>query len=79
MTHIAKTIASQICENCAAYDAGHIDRAVWSTEQNRLWTLAAEAFVASDVMRLVAPSLAPRVPPYAVRRQLRDATLAIGR
>ena len=76
----AAAIAAQIEANCKAHLDGEIDRAIWGAEQIRLWKLAADARMASDVIRLVAPSLnVKNVPLYAIRKQLRKAALAIGR
>ena len=75
----AEMIASLITINCERHIAGAIDRETWTAKQNNLWALAAAGLVASEVMRLVCPSLNAPVPPYAVRKQLRDATLAVGR
>lgn len=73
----ARQIADAILVNCAHHEVGDLTRDEWAAEQDRLWRLAAEGCVASEVMRLVAPSLMP--PPYAVRKQLREATLKVGR
>ena len=46
-------VAVDIIANCEAYDAGVIHRAVWESEQHRLWKMAADAGLASAVLRLV--------------------------
>ena len=75
----AQLIATLITANCEAYHAGQKSRDEWSAEQNRLWKLAADRLIASDVMRMVCPSLNAPMPPYSVRKQLREQTLAVGR
>jgi hypothetical protein len=73
----AKFIAAAILDNCDKHVAGNRSRADWSAEQDRLWRQAAEDCIASEVMRMVCPSLT--VPPYAVRKTLREQTLEVGR
>lgn len=51
------TIANAIELNCDALVAGRIDQATWKANQNALWAEAARQHVASDVMRLICPSL----------------------
>ena len=75
----AQLIATLITANCEAHLSGQKSREAWSEEQLRLWALAAKRCVASEVMRLVCPTLNAPVPPYKVRQQLRDATLRVGR
>ena len=58
----AQLIATLITANCEAHLNGQKSRVDWSDEQNRLWLLAAKRCVASEVMRLVCPSLTPLTP-----------------
>ena len=50
-------IADAINVNSNAFHMTEIDRATWDAEQNRLWELAAKLGCASEVIRIVAPSL----------------------
>lgn len=56
-TSSSREIADAIDRNCNSFHMTEIDRATWDAEQNRLWALAAALGCASDVIRLVAPSL----------------------
>lgn len=76
-TFTAQFIATAIQANCDRHLCGAANRTEWSMEQSRLWKLAADKMVASEVMRLVCPTLTP--PSYAVRKQLREQTLKVGR
>lgn len=75
----ADVLANAIDTNCEAYDAGLLTREEWSAEQNRLWKLASDRYLMTDVLKRVCPSLGARVPPYTVRKQLREQTLAVCR
>jgi hypothetical protein len=74
----AELIASAIRANCDAYFKDRITRERWDAEQRRLWDKAMRANVARRVSELVGPKLIP-VPSYAVRKQLRERTLKVGR
>lgn len=74
----AQLIATLIQANCDAHLSGAKSREDWNAEQIRLWDLAAKRRCVSKVARLVAPPIV-KVPPYSVRKQLREATLAVGR
>lgn len=74
----AQLIATLMQQNCDAYFADKKTRNEWDAEQRRLWDLAERRRCANRVKMLVAPKLLP-VPPYSVRKQLREATLAVGR
>lgn len=74
----AQLIATLIQSNCDAHLSGATSRAAWEAEQVRLWKLAERKGCAHAVKMLVAPKALP-VPPYAVRKQLREQTLKVGR
>jgi hypothetical protein len=75
----AELIASAITANCAQYLDGRIDREQWDAEQNRLWKMAERSkTLAHRVKMLLCPKFLP-VPPFVIRKQLRDATLKVGR
>ena len=57
-TQTARVLAVALIFNGERLDRQEIDRSEWHAEQMRLWNLAAAARVASEVFRLVAPSLA---------------------
>jgi hypothetical protein len=51
----AAEIASLITANCNEYHAGRVSYEAWHNEQTRLWDIAAQNIVASEVLRIVAP------------------------
>lgn len=55
-TITAQLLATLMHANCEAYLCERIGRDEWSAAQNRLWRLAGEKGVASEVLRLVCPS-----------------------
>lgn len=52
----AVELARLITANCEDYHQGRITYEAWSAEQMRLWGIAAQNVVASQVLRLVAPT-----------------------
>lgn len=56
---VAANLAAAITANCDTYIARRIDYATWDAEQMRLWKDAARLGVASQVIRLVAPTCEP--------------------
>lgn len=50
-------IAEAITENCNKFHMTEIDWDTWSAEQYRLWAWAAEEAIATDVLRLLCPSV----------------------
>lgn len=49
-------LAQAIVANCNAHHMNEISRAEWSAQQDVLWAIAAEHCLASQVLRLLAPS-----------------------
>ena len=74
----AQLIATLIQQNCDAYHRNEKTYEEWSAEQHRLWRLSERRRCEHRVKMLVAPKLLP-VPRYAVRKQMREATLKVGR
>jgi hypothetical protein len=56
----AKLLAAAITLNTAQYEREEIDRSTWHQTQMVLWNVAANLRIASEVMRLVAPSISER-------------------
>lgn len=50
-------IAHAINMNADAFVAGQIDQATWKLNQDALWAEAARKAIASDVMRIICPSV----------------------
>lgn len=57
MTITAQLIATLMQQNCDAHIREEKSRDEWSAEQKRLWKLAANQCVASEVLWLVVPSM----------------------
>jgi hypothetical protein len=53
----ARLLAAAITFNCEQYERNEIDRSTWHQTQQVLWNIAVKLRIASEVLRLCAPSV----------------------